>query len=76
MKLTVRRSLIPRIEVRRRRGSEAALPALTAPEPVLPYIGLRAAELVLRTVDRKFAYRDVYKRQPTGTVAAAPCDGG
>jgi lauroyl/myristoyl acyltransferase len=57
MKLTVRRSLIPRIEVRRRRGSEAALPALTAPEPVLPYIGLRAAELVLRTVDRKFAYR-------------------
>jgi KDO2-lipid IV(A) lauroyltransferase len=57
MKLTVRRSVIPRIEVRRRRPSEATLPTLTAPEPILPYVGLRAAELVLRTVDRKFAYR-------------------
>jgi len=57
MKLTVRRSVIPRIEVRRRRVSEAVPPNLTAPEPILPYIGLRAAELALRTVDRKFAYR-------------------
>lgn len=57
MKLTVRRAVIPRIEVRRRRGSEVALSTLTASEPILPYIGLRAAELALRTVDRKVAYR-------------------
>ncbi|MGH7611730.1 MAG: lysophospholipid acyltransferase family protein [Candidatus Dormibacteria bacterium] len=33
------------------------LPAEVPPDPLLPYLGLRAAELLLRTVDRKTAYR-------------------
>jgi lauroyl/myristoyl acyltransferase len=57
MKLTVRRSLIPRVQVRRWREAKSARPVPTASEPILPYIGLRAAELALRTVDRKVAYR-------------------
>jgi len=40
-------------------AAESALApvALADPEPILPYLGLRAAELALRTVDRRTAYR-------------------
>ncbi len=57
MKLTGPRALHPRIRARTGRDAEIAPTALVEPEPLLPYLGLRAAELALRTVDRKTAYR-------------------
>ncbi|HVB14699.1 MAG TPA: lysophospholipid acyltransferase family protein [Candidatus Dormibacteraeota bacterium] len=57
MRLTVPRALVPRVGLRPAREVGVARAPLVAPEPLLPYLGLRAAELVLRTVDRTTAYR-------------------
>lgn len=57
MRLAVPRTLVPRGRLRFGRDAEIVPASLTEPEPLLPYLGLRAAELALRTVDRKTAYR-------------------
>jgi phosphatidylinositol dimannoside acyltransferase len=57
VKLTVRRALVPRVALKSRKSAEIAPATLTEPEPILPYLGLRSAELALRTVDRHTAYR-------------------
>lgn len=57
MKLTVRRSLVPRIGRRHPEQVGLAAPPALEADPLLPYLGLRAAELALRSVDRKTAYR-------------------
>ena len=57
MKLVGPRSLVPRVSLGPAREAANAPAALAEPEPLLPYLGLRAAELALRTVDRKTAYR-------------------
>ncbi|MGH7666815.1 MAG: lysophospholipid acyltransferase family protein [Candidatus Dormibacteria bacterium] len=53
MKLTVSRAIERRVRIRPRAADPAPI---SASEPILPYLGLRAAELVLRTVDRRTAY--------------------
>lgn len=62
IKLWLSGSSILRLPARRADRNAVAAPALR--EPWLPYLGLRAAELVLRTVDRRTAYR------VTGPLAA------
>ncbi|MGC2190889.1 MAG: hypothetical protein WA751_00960 [Candidatus Dormiibacterota bacterium] len=57
MKLTLPRTLVPRVSLRTGRDAALTPAPLAEPEPILPYLGLRAAELALRTVDRKTAYR-------------------
>ncbi|MGH7643553.1 MAG: lysophospholipid acyltransferase family protein [Candidatus Dormibacteria bacterium] len=57
MKVTATRVPLPRVWPRAERDAEPAPAILAEPEPIFPYLGLRAAELALRTVDRKTAYR-------------------
>jgi KDO2-lipid IV(A) lauroyltransferase len=51
------RLTVPGLGWRSKSSSDIALPAIADPEPILPYLGLRAAELALRSLDRKTAYR-------------------
>ena len=53
----MRRALVPRGVLKSGRRAEIAPAALSEPEPILPYLGLRTAELALRTVSREKAYR-------------------
>lgn len=50
------RTLVPRVSLSAAKGAEVAPVSLAQPEPLLPYLGLRTAELALRTIDRKKAY--------------------
>jgi KDO2-lipid IV(A) lauroyltransferase len=56
MKLTIRRSPAAPLRKSLPPPREVAAAPLQS-DPLLPYIGLRAAELLLRSVDRKTAYR-------------------
>ncbi|MGA7362251.1 MAG: lysophospholipid acyltransferase family protein [Candidatus Dormiibacterota bacterium] len=56
MKLTMPRTLVPRVTLRTAKDDKQSPATLVEPGPLLPYLGLRAAELTLRTVDRKTAY--------------------
>lgn len=51
------RLTVPGLSARVRSGAEISRAPLSDPEPILPYLGLRAAELCLRSLDRKTAYR-------------------
>ena len=57
MKLAVHRSLVPGMGLGQPEEARVASSAALEADPLLPYLGLRAAELVLRAVDRKTAYR-------------------
>jgi lauroyl/myristoyl acyltransferase len=57
VKLTMPRTRVPRVGPGTGKDAAIAPAPLAGPEPLLPYLGLRAAELALRTVDRKTAYR-------------------
>lgn len=51
------RVTMPGLGARIRSGAAISQAPLSDPEPILPYLGLRAAELCLRALDRKTAYR-------------------